>query len=120
MPRDYPRSLRIAEQIHREIAVMLRENINDPRVSDFSITEVVVNKDLSVAKIYYTPFSSAQEIKELQKGLESCAAYLRRELGKMLRIRIIPQLVFHYDDTTERSTRLEEILTQEKVSKKRS
>ena len=120
MPRDYPRSLRIAEQIHREIAVMLRENVNDPRVSDFSITEVVVNKDLSTAKIYYTPFSSTQEIKELQKGLDSCAAHLRKELGKMLRIRVIPKLIFYYDDTTERSTRLEEILTQEKVNKTRS
>jgi len=119
MPRDYPRSLRIAEQIHREIAVMLRENINDPRVSDFSITEVVVNKDLSTAKIYYTPFSTSQDTKELQQGLDSCAAHLRKELGKILHIRVIPKLVFYFDDTTERSTRLEEILTQEKISKTR-
>ena len=115
MPKDYPRSLRIAEQVHREVAVMLRENINDPRVRDFAITEVVVSKDLSVAKLYYAPYTEAQDLKELKTGLESCASHLRKELGKILHIRIIPKFI--YDDTTKKATRLEEILTKEKHRK---
>lgn len=119
MPRDYPRSLRIAEQIHREIAVMLRDSINDPRVRDFAITEVVVNKDLSLAKVYYAPFTDTQHHAELQAGLDSCAARLRKELGRALHVRSIPRLTFQFDDTTARSTRLEEILIQEKHSNTR-
>ena len=114
MPKNYPRSLRIAEQIHREIAVMLRDSINDPRVRDFAITEVVVNKDLSTAKVYYTPYTDTDHRAQLQAGLDSCAAHLRKELGRVLHVRCIPKLTFHFDDTTERSTRLEEILIKEK------
>jgi ribosome-binding factor A len=114
MPKDFPRSLRVAEQIHRELTVLLRDQVNDPRVKDFSISEVIVNKDLSVAKVYYSPHAGASQQKELQAGLDSCSAYLRKELGRILRMRIIPKISFHYDDVPERSARLEALLAKEK------
>ncbi len=115
MPKDFPRSLRVAEQIRREIVVLMRDTVNDPRVKDFLISEVVVSKDLSTAKIYFTPYSHNKELDELQSGLDSCANYLRKELGKLLRMRIIPILSFHYDDTPEKSARLEELLSKERI-----
>ena len=114
MPKDFPRSLRVAEQIHRELVVLLRHTVNDPRVKDFLITEVVVSKDLSSAKVYFAPYANNKACLELQAGLDSCAAYLRKELAKLLRIRVIPSLSFHYDDTAEKSARLEAILSKEK------
>ena len=115
MPKDFPRSLRVAEQIRRELVVLLRDSVNDPRVKDFSISEVIVSKDLSTAKIYFSPFSDNKELQELQTGLNSCANYLRNELGKLLHIRIIPTLSFHYDDTAEKSARLEYLLSKERI-----
>lgn len=112
MPKDFPRSLRIAEQIRRELVVLLRDTVNDPRVKSFSISEVIVTKDLSAAKVYFTPYAEDSDLKELQAGLDSCAAYLRKELGKLLHIRIIPTLSFHYDDTSEKAARLNELLSK--------
>lgn len=110
MPKDYPRSLRIAEQIRRELSILVREQVKDPRVTDFSITEVIVSKDLSNAKIYYSPFSGHPDVDGLQAGLQSSAAFMRKALGKHLHMRSIPQLSFVYDDTEERSARMEALL----------
>lgn len=115
MPKDFPRSLRVAEQIRRELVVLLRDTVNDPRVKDFSVSEVVVSKDLSAAKIYFTPYSENKDLQDLQSGLDSCANYLRKELGKLLRMRIIPVLSFHYDNTPEKSARLEHLLSKERL-----
>ncbi|MEM8844645.1 MAG: 30S ribosome-binding factor RbfA [Pseudomonadota bacterium] len=118
MPKDFPRSLRVAEQIHREVTMLLRDQVNDPRVKGFSISEVIVNKDLSTAKIYYSPYSDSFNNEELQDGLNSCSAFLRKELGRLLHMRVIPKLSFHFDDIPERSARLEELLAKEKPTNK--
>ena len=115
MPKEYPRCLRVGEQIRRELTVIIREEIKDPRVKDFSISEVVVSDDLANAKIFYMPFADNSDLADLQKGLQSAATYLRKELGKTLHIRSVPRLTFHYDDSLERSERLEKILAQEKI-----
>lgn len=115
MPKDFPRALRVAEQIRRELVVLIRGAVNDPRVKDFSISEVVVSKDLSTAKVYFSPYTQNKEHDELQDGLNSCAAFLRKELAKQMRLRVIPLLSFHYDDTLERSARLNDILSKENL-----
>ena len=115
MPKDFPRALRVAEQIRRELVVVIRDSVNDPRVKDFSISEVVVSKDLATAKVYFTPYAQNSEADQLQKGLDSCAAYLRKELGRLLRLRVVPTLSFHYDDTLERSARLDDLLSKENL-----
>lgn len=115
MPKDFPRALRVAEQIRRELVALVRDSVNDPRVKDFSISEVVVSKDLSTARVYFTPYTQNTEVDELQEGLASCAAFLRKELGKQMRLRVIPQLSFHYDDSLDRSARLNDILAKENL-----
>lgn len=115
MPKDFPRALRVAEQIRRELVVLIRDSVNDPRVKDFSISEVVVSKDLSTAKIYFTPYAQNTQVDELQDGLNSCSAFLRKELGKQMRLRVTPSLSFHYDDTLDRSARLNDILSKENL-----
>lgn len=116
MPKDFPRSLRVGEQIRRELTVLIRAAVKDPRVTDFSISEVVVTKDLSSAKIYYSPYADHPDKEGLQAGLQSSAAFMRKELGKILRMRSIPQLTFYYDDTEERSARLDQLLAQQHSS----
>ena len=116
MPKDFPRSLRVAEQIRRELSVLVREQVKDPRVTDFSITVVIVSKDLSNATIYYSPFSDHPNVDGLQAGLQSSAAFMRKALGKRLHMRSVPQLVFVYDDTEERSARMEALLADNSSS----
>ena len=120
MPKDYPRSLRVGEQIRRELAVLIRDAVKDPRVKNFSISEVVVSADLSSAKVFYIPYSDHSGIGDLQQGLQSSAPFLRKELGRLLHIRAVPQLNFIYDDSEERSARLEKLLAQQFSSNKKS
>ena len=115
MPKDYPRALRVAEQLRRELVILIRDAVHDPRVRDFLISDVIVSKDLSTAKVYYTPYAQNTRIDELQLGLDSCAAFLRKELGKVMRMRNIPVLSFYYDDTLERAARLDDLLSKEKL-----
>lgn len=116
MPKDYPRSLRVGEQIRRELTVLIRNSLKDPRVTDLTISEVLVSKDLSSAKVFYLPFSNHPDLEGLQAGLQSSAPYLRKELGKLLHIRAIPRLTFCYDDSEERSARLDQLLAQQHSS----
>lgn len=113
MPKDFPRALRVGEQIRREIAELLRTEIKDPRVTGFSISEVVVSGDLSRAKVFYAPTLNHENLAELQKGLDSSAPFLRKQLGKILHIRAIPQLTFLYDDSMERYSRMDSLLSKE-------
>ena len=118
MPKDFPRALRVGEQIRRELATLIRYTIKDPRVKNISISEVVVSADLSSAKVFYIPFADISDIANLQAGLQSSAPFLRKELGKLLHIRAVPQLNFIYDDSEERSARLEQLIAQQSPSSK--
>lgn len=113
MPKEFPRSLRIGEQIRRELSELLRDDIKDPRVNRFSISEVIVSKDLSNAKVFYSPQFDHPDREDLQAGLESTAPYLRKRLGKILSTRIIPTLTFHYDDSLDRYSRIESLINKE-------
>lgn len=105
MPYDYSRTDRIGEQIKRELAMLIRNEIKDPRVSMVSILDVEVTKDLSKAKVFFDALNQ-EEYKECEKGLNSAAGFLRRELGRAIKLRNTPSLVFIYDDTEQRANDL--------------
>ena len=116
MPKDFPRSLRVGEQIRRELTTLIRNSVKDPRVIDLIISEVLVSNDLSNAKVFYSPYSNHPDIEGLQAGLQSSAPFLRKELGKLLHIRAIPRLTFCYDDSQEKSARLDQLFAQQHLS----
>ena len=105
MPYDYSRTDRIVEQIKRELAMLIRNEIKDPRVSMVSILDVEVTKDLSKAKVYFDVLNQ-DEHEACEKGLNNAAGFLRRELGKAIKLRNTPALVFIYDDTEQRANDL--------------
>ena len=115
MPKDFPRALRVGEQIRRELVSLIRDTVKDPRVKDFAISEVVVSRDLSSAKVYYVPYSGHAETEGLQTGLQSAASFLRKELGKILHVRSVPRLLFVYDDSQERGQRLDKLLAENRL-----
>lgn len=112
MPREYPRALRLGEQIHRDLAELIRRDVKDPRVANVTINEVEVSSDLSHAKVYYTLLAGMGDQAEAQQGLERASGFLRSRLGKVLRVRFTPQLHFIYDETAERSAELEALIAQ--------
>jgi len=111
MPYDYSRTDRIGEQIKRELAMLIRNEIKDPRVSMVSILDVVVTKDLSQAKVYFDALNQ-DEHEACEQGLNSASGFLRRELGRAIKLRNTPSLKFIYDDTEQRANDLSYVIDQ--------
>ncbi len=95
------------------IAEILLRRVKDPRVSGVSITGVEASNDYSVAKILYNVVEgSGRDVAAVQKGLNSSRSYIRAEIKKHLRLRVIPELVFIYDQSLDRAMKIEELLEQ--------
>jgi len=102
MPSDYPRSHRVADFIQRELSVLIRNELKDPRLSPMmTIASVEVSRDLSVAKIYFSVFDK-EERAPTQQALNSAAGFLRKQLARLMKTRTVPQLRFFYDDSAEK------------------
>ena len=112
MPKDYPRSRRIAEQIQRELSQIIRLELKDPRVGMITLTDVEVTQDYSHAKVFFTRLGDAGENANILKALEHAAGFLRSELAHRMRLRIVPQLHFEYDVSVERGVRLSNLIDE--------
>ena len=109
MPKEYPRSDRLASQIQRELASLIQSGLKDPRLAMPSILEVQVSKDLSHARVFFSVLSAADATDCLQ-ALNRASGFLQHELGKSLKTRITPKLSFVYDDTDIRWRELSDLI----------
>ncbi len=101
------------EAIRELIAEILVRRVKDPRVSGVSITSVEASKDYSVAKVLYNVVEGTnRDMAAVQKGLMSSRRYIRAEIKKHLRLRVIPELVFVYDRSLDRAMKIEELLAE--------
>ncbi|MCZ6470514.1 MAG: 30S ribosome-binding factor RbfA [Gammaproteobacteria bacterium] len=109
MPKDYPRSERLASQIQRELAALVRNKLKDPRLSAPTILEVQVSRDLSQARVFFSVLNPDDAEQNLH-ALKHASGYLQREVGKVLKSRITPRLVFVYDDSDIRGRTMSELI----------
>jgi len=105
---NFARTDRVAQQIQRELAELVRLEISDPRVRLVTITGVEVANDYSHAKIFFTRLDGKNE--EAQQGLERAGGFLRSQLARSLKLRIMPQLHFVYDASVERGSNLSQLI----------
>ncbi|MGI9046907.1 MAG: 30S ribosome-binding factor RbfA [Burkholderiales bacterium] len=110
MPKDYPRSLRIAELIQRELAELIRLRLHDPRVGMVTITDVDVSSDNKHAKVFFTALISQEQLADVSAGLQHAAGFLRSELARSLKLRVVPDLHFAHDPSVERGARLSKLI----------
>lgn len=94
------RSDRVAGQLRRELATLIHLEIKDPAVGFVSVSDVEVSRDLSHARVYVTVFDS-DEAPACIKALNKAGGFLRNRLGKILRMRLIPELSFLHDASVE-------------------
>lgn len=92
----------------QEIADILMRKIKDPRVGFVTVTEVEVSHDLRNAKVFVSVLGGDK--KQSLKGLESAAAFIRSELGRRMRMRFVPEILFRFDESVERGAHIMEIL----------
>lgn len=108
----FSRKDRVNEQIRRELAELIRAEVKDPRVGMVSITEVEVTPDYAHARVYFSTLAGEDKIAEVQLGLQKASGFLRRELGRRVRIHTTPQLHFIHDTSLERGADLSKLIDE--------
>ena len=122
MPREFSRGRRVADHIQKELAVLIQQEVKDPRLGLITINEVKVSRDLGFADVYFTSFTSStfranesigedaetegQNSISPAEVLENAAGFLRSRLEKSLSTRTTPKLRFHYDHTIEQGAKM--------------
>ena len=108
-PQGFARADRVGEQIRRDVAMLIRDRVKDPRVGMITVLDVEVSKDFAHAKIWFDALQADQGL-EAQEALNHAAGFLRRELGHLLKLRMTPALHFFYDDTQSRGNALSALI----------
>lgn len=116
--RDFSRTDRIADVMQRELSVLIREELKDPRVGMITISEIKVSKDLAYAKVFVSVMME-EKAKETLEGLNKAAGFLRGQLARKMTIRVMPQLSFVYDDTTIKANRISRLIDDAIASDKK-
>jgi len=110
MPREFPRARRVEEQLKRLLAELIRREVKDPRVGLITITSAEVSRDLTHAKVFFTPFAGVGDAKAALEALRHASGYLRHQVRNLMRLRVAPELDFHIDDSVERGARLSALI----------
>lgn len=113
MAREFKRADRVAQEIQKEIAVILQCEVKDPRIGMVTVSDVEVSRDLAYAKVFVTFLfdSNPEHIKDAMKGLEKASPYIRTMLGKAMRLRIVPEIRFYYDNTLVEGMRMSNLVS---------
>ena len=112
MPKEFSRGQRVAEQIRRELAELIRLELKDPRVGFITLTDVELTPDYAHAKVFFTSMTGHEGLEEIQRGLRRASSFLRRELGRRVRIHTLPELHFVYDPSVETGNRISALIDQ--------
>jgi ribosome-binding factor A len=107
---DNRRLNRIGGAIKEEISRLLLREIKDPRIGFVTITRVHVSKDLRSVKVYFSVLGDQSVRADSLTGLNSAKGFVRRELGRRLRLRYVPDIVFSFDPSLEHMSRLAELI----------
>lgn len=111
MPKEFGRSQRVASEMQKELATILQREVHDPRLGFVTVNEVVLSKDLAVAKIYVTVLNADESGKQANvDALNEMAPFIRHELAKRMRLRHISELHFRYDSSFDTGMRVAELL----------
>jgi ribosome-binding factor A len=109
--KGFQRSDRVAEQVRRDLADLIRVELKDPRVGMISLTAVELTPDYAHAKVFFTTLDS-EHLTDIEIGLKRAAGFLRRELGRRIHIHTLPELHFVYDNSLERGASMSQLIDQ--------
>jgi ribosome-binding factor A len=101
---------RVGEEIRQELSQMLVREVHDPGIGFVTLTRVKVSPDLQVARVFYTLLGDDKARKETARALERATPFLRRQIGRRIRLRRVPELHFQFDESVAHQDRIERIL----------
>jgi ribosome-binding factor A len=109
---DFKRADRVADLVKQQIAEILRREVHDPRIANITVTDVRLTDDLRSARIYVVELGKDRMSDEVGQGLAKAKGFLKRELGKRLQLRYVPELSFFYDPSFEYGSKIERLLKE--------
>ena len=101
---------RVGEEIRQELSRLLAREVHDPGIGFVTLTRVKVSPDLQLARVYYTQIGDEGQRRDTARALERARPFLRRQLGQRIRLRRVPDVQFHFDESVENQERIERIL----------
>ena len=111
MKKSFHRTDRVSAQLRRELGTLVHEAVREHALPSVSVSDVEVTRDLAHAKVFVTALQPERSA-EAMKGLKELTKPLRYELGKAMKLRHVPELHFHYDDSVDRGERIEALLRE--------
>ena len=109
---SFKRADRVADLIKMEISDLLLKQVRDPRIGSITITGVKISDDLRTARIFFVELGRDQCSEEVRSGLARATGFLRRELGRRLRLRLVPEILFTYDPSFAYGNRIEQLISE--------
>ncbi|HAR6734808.1 TPA: 30S ribosome-binding factor RbfA [Staphylococcus aureus] len=104
------RAERVGEQMKKELMDIINNKVKDPRVGFITITDVVLTNDLSQAKVFLTVLGNDKEVENTFKALDKAKGFIKSELGSRRRLRIMPELMYEYDQSIEYGNKIERMI----------
>ena len=104
------RAERVGEQMKQEVMDIVNNKVKDPRIGFLTITDVQLTNDLSIATIYLTVLGSDKQIEDTFKGLEKAKGFIKSEIGSRMRLRIVPEIKFEYDESIDYGNKIERMI----------
>ena len=106
------RSHRLAGLVKEEVSRILREDLKDPRLGFVTVTDARASDDLKSVKVYVSVMGDEQKIKENMAILAHASQYVRSQIGRIVKLRHVPDIIFRYDPSIEQGARISKILAE--------
>ncbi|WP_447530077.1 30S ribosome-binding factor RbfA [Vreelandella sp. TE19] len=112
--REFKRTDRVADQLQKELAVLIQREIKDPRLGMVTVSGATVSRDLGYADIYVTLLGEQDpaRIKENLQVLKRASGFLRSQIAKRIKLRHVPELRFHFDESVVRGQQLSSLIDE--------
>lgn len=108
----FPRSVRVGDQIKREISEILQKEMRDPGLGFITITAVEVSADLKQASAFYSVLGTEEQKRNSGLALQRAAGFIQQQIGKRIRMKYLPRLRFQYDQSLEYGEKIDRLLNQ--------
>lgn len=104
------RQRRVADQIREILAELIQFEVGDPRLAGVTVMDVTIDRELMVATIYVNALGGEEAQQDVMTGLSKAAGFLRRELGRRVRLQHTPELRFKWDETLEAAAKIDALI----------
>ncbi|MCG8708720.1 30S ribosome-binding factor RbfA [Brenneria sp. 4F2] len=113
MAKEFSRTQRVAQEMQKEIAIIIQREVKDPRIGMATVSGVEVSRDLAYAKVFVTFLNDnePEQVKAAVKALQDASGFIRMLLGKAMRLRVVPELTFSYDNSLVEGMRMSNLVT---------